>query len=829
MPHKTNSNTSDYNKSRLPADSDQVGPLPPILPLLQPLSLDVTLGSDLMAPVTDQEQETMAQILPEHTNATQRPSLTFIQTANTAGLSTQHTSPTRPSPSSTMFEDVDAITPIPDVSYASLPGRSVQFAQDPPSPLLFQSKAPTSSIEKEALNITKPKRRATSISSNSQLTRMNSSSTTLPTRKTNASRSFSGYSNAPLPQPAHSLSYTTLATHLTTNLEDGLTTPIATSRLMEYGPNELGDTTTVRPWKVVSRQLANAMTLVLVLAMAVSFGIGSYIEGGVVALVIALNVLVGSWQEWAAEKTMASLRGLASPTANVVREGTNKTVPTREVVVGDMVELTVGDTVPADVRLVEAVNFETDESLLTGESLPVRKNAELVLEDDTGPGDRLNVAFSSSTVTKGRARGIVFATAMHTGIGSIAQSLRDGKIKVRQVKRNPDGTVKPHWYVEAWAGTGWDALGRFLGVTIGTPLQQKLSALALLLFGIAIICAIIVLGVNDWANNREVIIYAVATGLSMIPASLVVVLIITMANGTHAMSKRHVIVRNTKSLESLGSVTDICSDKTGTITQGKMVVARAWIPSPMGGTFIIERSGDPFNPNNGTIKRSEQRPVEVDDEKCELIDPRVYVDNHRVQLREFLNTASLANLANVHQGKNEDEWVARGDPTEIAIQVFASRFDWNKTRWMTGEKAVWKQVTEFPFDSNIKRMSAVFEHIESHDRWVFTKGAVERIIDRCEWIHEHSEDEASRMTNEHRHVILEQMNALASMGLRTLAFSSRQVTDRVTEYREEDRDEIERGLVFRGIVGIYDPPRPESAASVKMCHEAGIVVHMVST
>ena len=205
------------------------------------------------------------------------------------------------------------------------------------------------------------------------------------------------------------------------------------------------------------------------------------------------------------------------------------------------------------------MNFETDEALLTGESLPVRKDASAVFDVDTGPGDRLNVAYSSSTVTKGRARGIVFATGMFTEIGAIAAALRNTDSKVRPVKRKPDGTTKPYRYVEAWSLTASDAVGRFLGVNVGTPLQKKLSRLAILLFGIAVICAIIVLAANDFSSEQEVIIYAVATGLSMIPASLIVVLTITMAAGTKRMVERNVIVRNLKSLEALGAVTGTCA------------------------------------------------------------------------------------------------------------------------------------------------------------------------------------------------------------------------------------------------------------------------------
>lgn len=289
--------------------------------------------------------------------------------------------------------------------------------------------------------------------------------------------------------------------------------------------------------------------------MVASFAIQSWIEGGVITAVIILNIVVGFLQEFKAAKTMDSLRSLSSPTAQAVRSGTNQTVVTAEIVPGDVVELKTGDTIPADIRLVEAVNFETNEALLTGESLPVRKETAATFPDDTGPGDRLNVAYSSSTVTKGRAVGVVFATGMFTEIGQIAVALRGKSSRRREPKKKrEDGSTSFHRWLQAWGLTFGDAVGRFLGVNVGTPLQRKLSKLALLLLGTAIICAIIVLGANSFSESQEVIIYAVATGLSMIPASLIVVLTITMAAGTKRMVQRHVIVRNLKSLEALGAV-----------------------------------------------------------------------------------------------------------------------------------------------------------------------------------------------------------------------------------------------------------------------------------
>lgn len=571
--------------------------------------------------------------------------------------------------------------------------------------------------------------------------------------------------------------------------------------------------------------VANAMTLVLIIAMAVSFAIQSYIEGGVIAGVIFINIAVGFTQEFQAEKTMDSLRSLSSPTAQAVRDGASKSLPTIEIVPGDLVELKTGDTIPADIRLIEAVNFETDEALLTGESLPVRKAHNDVFDAETGPGDRLNVAYSSSTVTKGRATGIVFATGMHTEIGSIAAALRKKDSRRRPVKRNEDGTTKTYRYVQAAILTCTDAVGHFLGVNVGTPLQKKLSRLAVLLFLIAVLCAIIVLGANSFRNQREIIIYAVATGLSMIPASLVVVLTITMAAGTKRMVERNVIVRNLRSLEALGAVTDICSDKTGTLTQGKMVAKKAWIPAT--GTYTIDQSEEPFNPTKGDISHNEKEPHKVAyNDKDKRTSYAELLQNNDA-LKDYLRAASLANLATVHQ-TDSGEWHARGDPTEIAIQVFASRFQWNRRASVSGDNPAMKLLVEFPFDSDVKKMSVIYRDLHSDKMYAFTKGAVERVIASCTSYIPENDKPAVEMTEAYREQILENMEALAKHGLRVLALASRDYTDPYEEGKEIDRATVEKDLIFRGLIGLYDPPRAESAPSVRRCHEAGIEVHMLT-
>ncbi|KAL5001381.1 hypothetical protein BDV10DRAFT_199253 [Aspergillus recurvatus] len=632
-----------------------------------------------------------------------------------------------------------------------------------------------------------------------------------------------------LSQPPYCLSYTAVLEQLSTDADDGLTSAEARSRLETRGHNRLEEGEGLSIGKILLRQIANAMMLVLILAMAVSFGIQSWIEGGVIAGIIGLNIVVGFFQEYSAEKTMASLQTLTTPSGTVSRDGSTAVIPAIEIVPGDIVEVKTGEMIPADLRLIEVVNFETDEALLTGESLPVQKDSEATFEEDTGPGDRLNIAYSSSTVTRGRARGIAIATGMHTEIGKIASALRASGQKRRPVKLGPSGETKKRWYVQAWLLTSTDTIGRFLGVNVGTPLQRKLSRLAVALFGVAVVFAVVVMSANYWRDNNEVILYAVATGLSMIPACLVVVLTITMAVGTKRMVQRHVIVRKLSSLEALGAVTNICSDKTGTLTQGKMIVKQAWVPSR--GTYSFEGASEPFNPTVGEISFQGLAPRSINEEKttAETKKPDELLADNK-ELEDYLNVCSLANLAHVSKKKHEggegdegSEWHARGEPTEIAIQVFASRFSWDRDRLTKGEDAKWTQKVEFPFDSDIKRMTVVYTNNAKKEPVAFTKGAVERILERCSQIVFEQNSQPSTLSDEHREQVMENMEALTRRGLRVLALAKRDAVPGT-----EDRAEVEKNLCFLGLVGIYDPPRPESARAVELCYQAGISVHMLT-
>lgn len=619
--------------------------------------------------------------------------------------------------------------------------------------------------------------------------------------------------------------------------------------------------------------------------MALSYGVSDYVEGGVITAVIVLNVFIGFYQEFQAEKKMDSLRALSSPTATVLRDGVVDAIPSAEVVPGDIVQIKTGDTIPADLRIFEAMNLECDEKILTGEAIPVAKDPEHdfsnATELETGIGDRVNMAYSSSTVTKGRGQGIVAFTGMHTEIGKIAQSMQGKKRKPnRSMSRKKGGNLQP---AKGLALRTYDAIGKFLGLTVGTPLQIKLSKLAYVLFGFAIILAIIVFGANRFDVTNEVAIYAISTGMfptllsithstdadgystgiAMIPESLIAVLTITFVTGMTSMRKRRVLTRKLSALEALGGITNICSDKTGTLTQGQMVTRKTWIPGV--GVYTVNNSEDAANPTQGTItlgtektraemeaeKKARQEKLEAErsgggikfkepkekterderrgnlefDEKSDVddMDPK---DVELVpELDAFLHSTALCNLATVRYNDSEKRWQTTGDPTEVALQVFARRFELGKKQ-LEGQHG-WKQLTEYPFDSTVKRMSVVYKVPDDGSTVIFTKGAVERILDLCVNVGIGAHETA--ITEDVKGQILEQMTLLADQGLRVLAIARRSWTgEPINEKSEVPREDIEKDLTLLGLAGIYDPPRLETKDAVRECTNAGIRVHMLT-
>ncbi|KIW97426.1 potassium/sodium efflux P-type ATPase, fungal-type [Cladophialophora bantiana CBS 173.52] len=652
--------------------------------------------------------------------------------------------------------------------------------------------------------------------------------------------------------------------HLETRLDSGLSSAQVQQYQQKYGPNRLEGDGGVSWYAILGKQISNAMILVLVLAMALSYGVEDFVEGAVITAVIVLNVVIGFYQEFQAEKKMDALRSLSSPSAAVIRDGNEMTVPSAEVVPGDIVSIKTGDTVPADLRLFEVMNLECDEAILTGEALPVAKEVEFeakhgTAKEDLGLGDRLNIAYSSSTVTKGRGRGVVVYTGMSTAIGGIAASMQGKRRKPnRSMSRKKYGPMQP---VKGGALRVYDGVRKFLGLTGGTPLQIKLSKLAYVLFGCAILLAIIVFGVNRFNVTNEVAIYAISTGIAIIPESLIAVLTITMVVGMTQMRKRKVVIRQLSALEALGGVTNICSDKTGTLTQGKMVTRKAFIPGV--GIYSVENSNNASDPTEGTItlgkapksrqeveaerlareeafdrKRStagisfdlpSEKVVQKDAEKAS-----VEQDNNAVrpnldvtpELQAFLESAALCNLATVRKvtEDGQEKWKTAGDPTEIALQVFSHRFNHGKKT--LEEENGWTQKMEYPFDSSIKRMSVVYTKAGEGHSIIFTKGAVERIIDLCTAVGVGENEQA--MTASVKEGILEQMTFLAEQGLRVLAIARKFTTMEIAEHSDVDRSLVEKDLCLLGLAGLYDPPRLETKTAVQACTTAGITVSMLT-
>jgi Na+-exporting ATPase len=581
-------------------------------------------------------------------------------------------------------------------------------------------------------------------------------------------------------------------------------------------------------WKILMRQISNSLTFVLIVVMAISFALNDYIEGGVVTAVICLNIIVGFWQDYRAEKTIESLKSLTAPEAIVTRNGTpDIKVKAMDLIPGDIVQLSVGGIVPADLRLIDGINVFTDEALLTGESMPVEKTPELVFDDiDLETGNKTNLAYSGSKMTSGRCRGIVIATGMETEMGKIGGMLRpeDDYIK-------PNDLFFVKLYKRFIRGTR-----TILGL-VGTPLQISLSKFALLLFALAILLAIIVFSASKFQVSSEVLIYGICVAVAVIPESLIAVLTITIAVGGKAMAKANVITRNQSAIEAIGGVTNICSDKTGTLTQGRMVSKKAIVPGV--GNLTIDEITDPFNPASGHVSLDGNR-----------LDLRSFVPNSAMV--RFLRTIALCNNSKIlpsfdettneknaaldrttsDDGRDTDAstiqsasrpptailqnpaagpWKAHGEPTEIALHVLASRFNMGKADILRSDDM--HLATEFSFDSTVKKMTVVYKDNHSSALNVYTKGATEFMLP------------VLNISDQERNNISQSAESMANEGLRVLCIAHR-ILPAGSDY--SNRAEVESNLTFLGLVAIHDPPRPETAGAVRACKTAGITVHMLT-
>ncbi|CEP18689.1 hypothetical protein [Parasitella parasitica] len=583
--------------------------------------------------------------------------------------------------------------------------------------------------------------------------------------------------------PYHTMKIETVAQLMKSDLQNGLTESAVNEKRAEFGYNEMEGDGGVNPVKLMMKQFFNVLVLILVIAMAVSFAFKDWVEGGVIAFIMLLNAAIGFMQEYKAEKTMDSLRQMASPTAQVIRDGQQKTVATKELVTGDIIILKNGDVVGADCRVIESFNMDIDEALLTGESLPVNKINDVLETAEVPLGDRVNMTYSSTTLCKGRGKAIVTSIGMQTEIGKIAKRLLDS------------------------------------GDSTRTPLQKSLDRMAIVLLVIAIISLIIVFAVAKFQVDDQVVLYAISTAIAVIPEGLIAVVTLTQAFGVNAMAKSNALVRRLVALENLGSVTNICSDKTGTLTQSKMVLTRFWRPDA--GFFKV--SGLGFDTNGEVTSENEQN------------NGAVTMRNMNHGLRRLVQSAALCNMSEVRQNHETHEFYGIGDPTEIALQVFSHKFDMGKPLLTNPDDSTeggWKLLSEYPFDSSIKRMSVLAEQ-RNGDLVGFLKGATERVLECCTSVQLSDQDEIKPVSkDELEALVLPNVQILAEGGLRVLSLAAKRVSRKNSSgeinFSTFTREEIEQDMVFLGLVGIYDPPRAESKDAVEKCHKAGITVHMLT-
>ncbi|ORX89631.1 potassium/sodium eff [Basidiobolus meristosporus CBS 931.73] len=568
--------------------------------------------------------------------------------------------------------------------------------------------------------------------------------------------------------PWHSLDLESVIRELHTNTETGLQSLDISDKLSQYGHNELSGAGSIKWYTLLSYQLKDAINYILLAVTVLSFVQKDYISGSLVLAITLLNIFLSAQQVFKAEQTMKALRGMSSPSARVLRDGEELVISSRDIVPGDVLLIQEGDSIAADIRLFYVSNFEVDEALLTGESEHVSKKLDLLDKEDIPLGDRSNMAYSSTIASKGRAKGIVIATGMRSEIGKIAQTISE-------------------------SGNGGQ-----------TKLQRSLNYMALFLLLCALIVAVIVMAISKFELTYDIGMYAMTAGLCAVPAGLTTVVTVTFVIGGKEMIKQKAIVRKLNSLETLGSVTNICSDKTGTLTQAQMVLVQFWVFKD--GYYSVTSKG--IEPEGEVYRLGSS--AESDGDVAEKQDP---VDKAQLSedMKKFVSCAALCNMSGIRKNQS-DEWIASGNPTEVALQVFAHKFAMGKPDL---EEQNYELLFEYQFDSSIKRMSVVYRLRDTEKLIMFTKGATERIISLCQNIEDDKE-------------ILQKVDILASKGLRVLTLAYKTLDLNPEDVQNSSREDLEKNLNFLGLVGIYDPPRPESRRAVQEAYGAGIMVHMLT-
>ncbi|MCS7039059.1 MAG: HAD-IC family P-type ATPase, partial [Caldilineales bacterium] len=610
---------------------------------------------------------------------------------------------------------------------------------------------------------------------------------------------------------AHAWSIEQTANELGTDPKNGLSSAEARARLEKYGPNELKEKP--RP-SFLSRlwdQINNFLIWILVAAMGVSLALGipEFLNTGdptelvdVVAIlaIIVLNTVLGMVQESKAEASLAALKKMAAPTARVIRDGQQMTIPARELVVGDLVMIEAGNYIPADLRLVETVNLKVEEASLTGESVPVDKNAKVILDPDAPLGERDNCAFMSMLVTYGRGAGIVIATGMDTQLGQIAELLQEYEEEKTPLQ------IK------------LDQLGKTLGIV------------ALSLCGFIFLFGVIrdtypVMAFQQglrayWGAHAheviELLMTAVSLAIAAVPEGLSAVVTVCLALGMQRMVQRNALIRKLPAVETLGSCTVICSDKTGTLTQNQMTVVRGWAG---GHEFTV--TGEGYTPE-GQFSRNGKLFSPAEDSSANLL----------------LHCMALCNDAKLEANADNNgrlTWKIIGDPTEAALVVVAAKAGFKKEEL---EKAL-PRVAEIPFDSDRKMMTTIHEAgalaqrlnlrknvgawPEANRYIAFVKGGPDLVLSQCD--HILLDDEIVPLTPEMRETILAANQDMAASALRVLGAAFRPLESLPENPKPE---EVERHLTFLGLQGMIDPPRPEVKAAVATARRAGLRSIMIT-
>ena len=532
-----------------------------------------------------------------------------------------------------------------------------------------------------------------------------------------------------------------------TSAEEGLTEEEAARRLAEYGPNKLAEGEEISRLTILLHQFTSPLIYILLIAAVVTLLLGEYIDTGVILAVVVLNAIIGYFQEFKAEESVRALKQLLVAKARVLRDGHEKEIPGAELVPGDIVLLSSGTRVPADLRLLHTIELRIDEAMLTGESLPVEKGIAEIAEEGLTPADQLNMAFMGTAVVNGRAKGLVTGTAAKTILGGIAEEVRD------------IGLVK---------------------APIQAKIEQFSKVVGLIVMGTAV--GLFLLGLLMGNSVKEMFLTAVAAAVGAIPEGLPIVVTITMAAGVARMARKNAIVRKLPAVETLGSTTVICSDKTGTLTRNEMTVTRI-----LAGEQIYSVSGSGYEPVGEIL------PVGED------------VAASGESLAVLLRIGLLCNESELYE--EEGRFKVDGDPTEGALIVSARKGGLTSA----GEKEAYRQLALVPFESERGWMATL--HQADGEKLILVKGAPERVVEMCSASREASDE------------VLRIATAFAGEGMRVLAFAWKEAPAAMDDLTHRD---AETGLTLAGLQGMIDPPRSEAIEAIADCKEAGIRVVMIT-